>query len=224
MSNVYKRKLKNKSKIYAFQSVKKAIGDLSHGCEIFGFNKGQFFLIDIVAYILKQIGPFDVDILTWAIGNETIDKIIHLKQLGRIKNLRLIIDYSFRSLHPEYCQKLRKAFGDQAIRVTKNHSKITLLRNDKWNISIRSSMNLNVNRRLEYFEISDDVELMGFFFDFFDEWFETKSTGESFEYPSKYHTGELRKFGKEDVGMDFDMDAGFSFDELDAFDFVGEKE
>ena len=210
MKQTFTRNKKAKSKIFAFRSVSEAIGRLKHNCEIFGFNKGQFYLIDIMSYILKQVGKSDLDIITWAIGNETIDKLVHLQALGLIGDLRLILDYSYRTMHPEYCQKLRDIFGDDSIRVTKNHSKITLIRNKDWNLSIRSSMNLNINRRLEYFEISDDAELMGFLQGFFEDWFKTKSTGESFDYPTKFHTDELNKFGddgnnRQEIDMDLDL-------------------
>jgi len=202
---VHSRKIRTKTTSFTFHGAAEAIGQLAHGCEILGFNKGQFFLIDIVGHILQQIGGGDVDVLTWAIGNENIDKIVNMKCDGRIRGFRLITDYSVQALHPEYCRKLRRVFGDQAIRVAKNHSKIILIRNDGWNLVVRSSMNLNANRRLEYFEISDDSELMGFMLKFFDEWFETKATGASFNYPSKFHNDEFKKFGKEPGEFDFNI-------------------
>lgn len=207
MSSVYRRKTSRKSKIYAFRAASEAIGKLDRGCEIFGFNKGQFSLIDITKHALYQIGGGDVDILTWAINIENIDKLVNLKHSGEIRNFRLITDYSVQSMHPEYCAKLRRAFGDQAIRVAKNHAKIILIRNDEWNLSIRSSMNLNDNRRLEYFEISDDAELMGFMLKFFEEWWRTKSTGASFEYNGKFHGDALKKFGvNNDDDFDFNVE------------------
>ena len=41
--------------------------------------------------------------------------------------------------------------------------KFAIIRNERWNLAIRTSMNLNPNPRLENFEISDDAELAGFF-------------------------------------------------------------
>jgi len=213
--STHRRQTKPKSKSFAHYSASSAIGELSPGCELFAFNKGQFYLVDIIAHILRQIGKSDIDILTWAIGNETIDKLVSLQSKGLINQLRIIIDYSYATMHPEYCHKLRQIFGDEAIRVTKNHAKITLIRNQEWNISIRSSMNLNENRRLEYFEISDDKELMGYFVDFFDEWFMTQSTGLSFEYGTKYHTDMLKKFGDSGDEMNFDFNVNFDFGEPD---------
>ncbi len=201
----FSRESKPKLIRHAFHGTHDAIGKLEHGCELFCFTKGQLLLINILACILDQTGPCDLDIITWAIGNETIDKLSALKNAGKIKRLRLIIDYSVYSMHPEYCTKIRQVFGDESIRVTKNHAKVLILRNDEWNLSVRSSMNLNVNRRLEYFEISDDKELANFFQEFFEEWWRTRSTGASWEYEGKYHGDELKKFGR-DNSDEFDFD------------------
>lgn len=214
MDKSYRRKIKTKLKSYAFNSVSAVLGQIEKGCEIFSFNKGQFFLIDIVAYILNQIGSAHIDIITWAIGNETIDKLVSLQRQKKIESIRIIIDYSYKTMHPDYCLKLRKIFGDDTIRVAKNHAKIIIIRNSEWNISIRSSMNLNVNRRMEYIEISDDKPLADFFTGFIDEWFMTKATGLTFDSPAEYHGENFRKFGKkndDEFGIDMDnFDIDFS--------------
>jgi hypothetical protein len=212
----FTRNCKPKSKSFAHYTAAEAIGDLSHNCEIFAFNKGQFYLIDIIEHILQQIGKSDIDILTWAIGSKTIDSLVYLQGSGKINKTRIIIDYSYATMHPKYCSKLRQVFGDDAIRVTKNHAKITLIRNTDWNLSIRSSMNLNVNRRLEYLEISDDIEMMAYFVDFFDEWFKTESTGLSFDYDTRHHTDELDRFGNDGIETDL------GFNGIDGFKDIGD--
>lgn len=206
----FTRNLKPKSLRYAFHGVYDAIGTLEHGCELFCFTKGQLLLVDILSCILDQIGPADLDIITWAIGNETINKLAGMRNAGKIKSMRLIIDSSVQSMHPEYCRKIRRVFGDESIRVTKNHAKVLIVRGGEWNLCVRSSMNLNVNRRLEYFEISDDKELADFFHEFFEEWWKTRSTGVSFEYNSKYHSDELHKFN-----VDNNDELGFDVENID---------
>lgn len=206
----FTRKLKSKSIIKAFHGIHDALGKIEHDCELFLFTKGQLLLVDILAHILNQVGPCDIDIITWAIGNETIDKLAHMKSVGKIKSMRLIIDYSVQSMHPEYCAKIRRVFGDESIRVTKNHAKVLILRNAEWTLCVRSSMNLNVNRRLEYCEISDDREMAGFFGEFFEEWWKTRSTGASFEYNGRYYGDELKKFG-----VDNSDEFEFNFENID---------
>ena len=49
---------------------------------------------------------------------------------------------------------LVEKFGN-VVSTTNSHSKFILIKNDNWNIVIRTSMNLNENKRMENFEISD---------------------------------------------------------------------
>ena len=138
-----------------------AIGTLTPGCELYGLTKGQFSLVDIIVACLAQTGSADLTLSTWTAAGSDIDFAMKLLADGRIRSMRFIVDYSFQSRQPAYCAALRERFGDDAIRVTKNHCKFVLILNDVWNLAIRTSMNLNENRRLENFEISDDPALGG---------------------------------------------------------------
>jgi hypothetical protein len=65
----------------------------------------------------------------------------------------------------ELAQRIRDVFGDDSIRVAKNHSKFFLLDTpgpDGWKIVCRTSMNLNFNPRFENFQIAHDPELFDF--------------------------------------------------------------
>lgn len=136
-----------------------AIGEISHGCEIFGVNKGKFSLIDIITHCLATTGPADLTVATWTAAGADMKFAHALLRDGRIRGIRFIVDWSFLTRQPEYCAAMRERFGDAAIRATKMHAKFVTIRNEEWSIAIRSSMNLNENRRLETFEISDDPRL-----------------------------------------------------------------
>lgn len=146
-----------------------AIGPITPGCEIFGVNKGQFSLVDIIAWCLDATGPADVAVSTWTAANADLGFAYRMLGDGRIKSLRFVVDFSFPTRQPEYAAALRERFGAGAIRVTKTHAKFVTIRNDQWNIVIRSSMNLNENRRLETFEVSDDVGMADFLDSLIDE-------------------------------------------------------
>ena len=75
---------------------------------------------------------------------------------------RFLLDLSFQRRQPALIKYLRETFGEDAIRVTRNHAKFLLFGNDKWKITVRTSMNLNFNPRLEDVEIKDDAELYNF--------------------------------------------------------------
>jgi hypothetical protein len=99
---------------------------------------------------------------------------------GAIKSLRFIVDFSFPTRQPEYCAALRERFGDGCIRVVKTHAKFCAIVNESWNLVVRSSMNLNENRRMESFEISDCKPMADWLVDVVDKLFEFQPAGKGF--------------------------------------------
>lgn len=144
------------------KSAAEAVGPITPGCEIYGLSKGQFSLVDLVLHCLQASGPADVVISTWTAAGADIEFACKLLLEGSIRSLRFVVDFSFPSRAPAYVAALRERFGDEAIRITKNHCKFVLIRNETWHLVIRTSMNLNENRRLENYEVSDDGALAGY--------------------------------------------------------------
>lgn len=139
-----------------------AIGLIEPGFRIFGMTRGQFSLIDLIRAILRQTGPAHLCVSTWTAGIRDVDNVEFLVTRGDILGLQLIVDRSFTSRQPEYARKVVQVFGEQAIRCTRTHAKFAIIRNDKWDITVRSSMNLNRNPRFEQFDIDDDPALADF--------------------------------------------------------------
>ena len=144
------------------ENVATAVGPISPGCEIYGLSRGQFSLIDLMEHILDYSGPADVVISTWTAAGADIDYSLRLCGDGRIRSLLWLVDSSFQSRQPGYCAAMREHFGDEAIRITENHAKFVMFGNETWHLVLRTSMNLNENRRLESFEVSDDPNLYSY--------------------------------------------------------------
>lgn len=161
-------------------SAAETIGELTPGCEIFGLSKGQFSLVDIIEHVLKYTGPASVLLSTWTAANADLTFAYELLRNGSIMAIRFVVDFSFSTRQPEYCAALREKFGDDAVRVTKTHAKFVVIRNAAWSVVIRSSMNLNENRRLESFEISDCRQMADFCEEVVDALFESQRVGEGF--------------------------------------------
>ena len=159
------------------QSARAAIGDIEPGCEIFGFTKGQFSLMDVIVALLEQTGPASVTLSTWTAGNVDVGHAYNLLENRTLTDMRWIIDRSFPARQPMYYATLLKRFGPESVRITRTHAKFALIENDTWNIALRSSMNLNRNIRFENFEISDDPALAGYLRTVTDEIFSTPSLG-----------------------------------------------
>lgn len=149
------------------------IGRLRPGMHLWGFSKGQFSLIQLYQAILDQLACRYMAISTWTIGRA--DKT-QLEQLAEIQNalngetiqrFRILLDLSFQRREPALIQHIRETFGDDAIRITRNHAKFglmdgTLASGERLRLVIRTSMNLNANPRLEDVELADDPELFAF--------------------------------------------------------------
>lgn len=139
-----------------------AIGTLEKGAEIYGLTMGQFSFIDVLVAVLRQTGPAHINIATWTAANADLTTAARLLENAEILSIRFVVDRSFLARQPAYCAKMRELFGDACIRPARSHAKFTTIRNDSWNIVIRTSMNLNLNPRMENFEISDDKALCDF--------------------------------------------------------------
>ena len=174
-----------------------AIGTLTPGCELYGLTKGQFSLVDVVVALLAQTGPANVVVSSWTAAGSDISFANQLLTDGRICSLRFIMDYSFQTRQPAYCAALLERFGAGAIRATKTHAKFVLITNEKWNISVRTSMNLNENRRMENFEISDDAGLMAYLMGFVEEVFSAPLGGFNFKQTYKENARDFEKLGED---------------------------
>jgi hypothetical protein len=139
-----------------------AIGELAPGCELFIFTFGQFSLIDALCALLEKTGPAHVTISTWTAATADLERSEKLLRAADILSMRYIVDRSFLTRKPQYCRAMRELFGDDSIRTARTHAKWLILRNDTWNLAIRTSMNMNHNPRLENLEISDDPNLCDF--------------------------------------------------------------
>lgn len=153
-----------------------ALADFDRGMETYCLTFGQFSLMDAVEAVLDKTGPAHVAISTWTAGGADLSRSAEHLHDERILSLRLLVDCSFGQRQPGYLAQCRELFGDDAIRTTRTHAKFVVITNDKWNVAIRTSMNLNENPRLESIEVSDDPALAGFLLSIVEElWAEEKA-------------------------------------------------
>lgn len=158
------------------ENVAQTLGKLTPGMDIFGFTKGQFCGANILDYVLSQTGPANVDAITWSASTGDLN-ILKLKS-DYITRVRFLLDFSWPARKPGDAAEMRRLFGDDCVRLTKVHAKVFAVYNDKWNIAIRSSMNLTYNPRFESFDITDSAELVGCVCELMDEIWRLQSAGE----------------------------------------------
>lgn len=154
-----------------------AIGPVTKGMETFALTAGAFSLIDAITHVLDVTGPADVVLSTWTAAGADLNFAYALMRDGRIRSLRFIVDFSFPSRQPAYCAALRQTFGDDCVRTTKSHAKFCTITNDAWSVVVRTSMNLNENRRMESLEITEDPAFARFLLDYTDSLFDFQEPG-----------------------------------------------
>jgi hypothetical protein len=147
------------------------------GREIFGLTKGQFSLIDLIEAVLERTGPAALSISTWTAAGTDVSTALALVASGRVTAARWLVDLTFTRRCPQLAARIREAFGPDAIRVTRNHAKFTLLQNATWQVVIRTSMNLNMNPRLEDYTVAHDPELAAFLGQALDDLWTTQRRG-----------------------------------------------
>lgn len=160
----HKKKIKKKDiRTIKRGSAIQAIGTLEKNIDLFILTYGQFSLIDGLMAILRQTGPAHVAISTWTASYTHLDQVASLLATSEMLSIKLIVADSFKTRKPEWHRYMYTLFGSKTIREINTHAKFIIIRNEKWDICITTSMNLNGNPRLENIEITDNKELAEFF-------------------------------------------------------------
>lgn len=191
-SNIEKRRVKRVIlHTQSNRNVRQSIGEIYPQMEVYGIVAGQYHFINILNHIIKQIDePVDVDISSWTIAKFEAMQLVKYAKMAR--SLRVIVDSSMANLVPNSFEFLRELLENDSLRLLRNHSKFAVITSKTWNIAIRTSMNLNQNKRLENFEISDCEVLATYMRSVVDEIFATP-----FDLKSKVKIDTLGLQGQE---------------------------
>lgn len=144
------------------ESASRCIGRISKGCDVFGLTKGDFSMIDILRHVANEIGPCHIDVGTWTAAAAEIKQAFDMLKDRNILSARFLVDRSFPSRQPKYYSALQDKFGKDSVRLARFHAKFILLENENFSVAVRTSMNLNLNERIEFFEISEGSLISGY--------------------------------------------------------------
>lgn len=143
--------------------VAEAIGDLRPGLRLCGMTRGQFGLLDIIKHLVGETGPAHVTLCAWRVSLDHMGEVDFLFKRRDIRSLTVLLDRSCGMKQAHFAARMVEAFGADSIICTRTHAKFVLIRNEAWNVCVRSSMNLNANPRFEQFDLDDDPALCDFF-------------------------------------------------------------
>ena len=135
-------------------SARDAIGDLAPGVEVFGMTSGNFGLMDILAHVIDQAQATHCVLCTWTAAEKSVQEFLDMVRTAKLQSLRVIADPSLVTRKPEIADAMFAAYGGDSIRLVPLHAKWAVLTGGAVPVTLRTSMNLNHNKRIESFEIS----------------------------------------------------------------------
>ena len=186
-----------------------ALSDLAPGVSLHGLTDGTWSLIDAIRVTLDHIGTIScLTVSTWTANQADISSAYELLSDKRVKDVRFLIDRSFQTRQPGYCQALRERFGDGAIRVWNSHAKFVLFQGGAFDVLYLTSANLNQNRRIENFTAICGDSIPGQYANLISDLFKAQKPSQGFLNPKvgRHHTsavfGKLSKEHPEDKSLE----------------------
>lgn len=141
------------------KSLTKAIGQLQNGLTTHFYSWGNFNLVRLMMYILKQTGPAHAFMTSYSFSQKSIE-LLNLKlSQKQLLSFRVIIDSRVKTMSPIPFQMLMNSFD---YRCTSIHAKIALIWNDNWKITILTSQNATDNPKMERGTIFTDPSVFDF--------------------------------------------------------------
>jgi hypothetical protein len=141
------------------QSLGKAIGKLENGKSTHFYSWGNYNLVALMLYLIKQTGPVHAFMTSYSFSQKSIEQLQNQLSKGQLLSFRVLIDNRVKSMSPLPFQMLMTSFD---YRCTSVHAKVSLLWNDHWKISIVTSQNATDNPKLERGTIFTDESVFNF--------------------------------------------------------------
>ena len=109
---------------------------------------------DILRWVLSQTGPADIQMTSFSISEEFLRRIFFIMKEDLVRSLDIVLDFKATNktlkLWPFIAQTVRNCY------LSDNHSKILLVNNESWKVSVVMSQNLTRGNRYESGFISTD--------------------------------------------------------------------
>ena len=141
------------------QNLSKAIGQLIPGKDTHYYSWGNFNLVRLIIYLIRQTGPVHCLMTSYSFSQTSIEQLQNRIEKKDLLSFRVIIDNRVKTMSPKPFQMLMQSFD---YRCTSVHAKVALLWNDKWKLSIVTSQNATDNPKLERGTIFTDPSVFEF--------------------------------------------------------------
>lgn len=135
------------------------IGKLEQGKDTHYYSWGNFNLVRLIVYLIRQTGPVHCIMTSYSFSQGSIEQLQNRIERGDILSFRVIIDNRVKTMSPKPFQMLMESFD---YRCTSVHAKVALLWNENWRVTIVTSQNATDNPKLERGVIFTDEAIFNF--------------------------------------------------------------
>lgn len=115
-------------------------------------NRVQLF--DIIEMILSETGPAEIYISTFSTSEEFLRRIYRLKRRGQLIRATMLADLKASRKTVNLYTFIANVFDE--VYLSENHSKVILIQNARWQVSICTSQNQTRGNRVESGIITTD--------------------------------------------------------------------
>jgi len=141
------------------KNLSKAIGQLAIGKDTHYYSWGNFNLVRLIIYLIRQTGPVHCLMTSYSFSQTSIEQLQNRIDKKDLLSFRVIIDNRVKTMSPKPFQMLMQSFD---YRCTSVHAKVALLWNDNRKLSIVTSQNATDNPKLERGTIFTDPSVFNF--------------------------------------------------------------
>ncbi|MBO5058014.1 MAG: C4-dicarboxylate ABC transporter [Prevotella sp.] len=103
--------------------------------------------LGLLGWILDQTGPADIYVSTFSTSDAFLRGFYNLKKKGLVLKSVLLADLKASKKTYKLYKEMQRNFD--AVYLAQNHSKVVLVQNDKWTVTVISSQNQTYGDRAE---------------------------------------------------------------------------
>ena len=141
------------------RSLTDAIGLLQKGQTVHYYSFGNYNLVRLILYLMKQTGPVHCFMSSYSFSQKSIESLQKRIERKELLSFQVLVDNRVKTMNPKPFQMLSQSFDYRCISI---HAKIALLWNDEWKITIVTSQNATDNPKIERGIIFTDPEIFKF--------------------------------------------------------------
>lgn len=124
------------------------------GTPLQAYLDNRIQLFDVIEKILAETGPAEIYISTFSTSEEFLRRIFRLRKRGWLTKAVMLTDLKASRKTVHLYTFISSVFDD--VYLAENHSKVILIRNEKWMVSICTSQNQTRGNRTESGMITTD--------------------------------------------------------------------